>query len=180
MVESRAAIGGHPLHPMLIPLPIGLLVGALLGNIVFTVSDNLAWYDVAFWAGWAGVVSGVAAALLGLVDYATLVKKRERRTATMHLGLNAGALVLFAAAGLMSTDRGASAGGSSPGCSRCRSPASPCSPSAAGWAASSSTASGSRFRGAPSSNDRPRPNQAPSPAPRTVGRPGCTRRTSCV
>jgi uncharacterized membrane protein len=30
-VRSRAAFRGHPIHPMLIPLPIGFPIGALPG-----------------------------------------------------------------------------------------------------------------------------------------------------
>ncbi len=110
-MPSRASIGGHPLHPAVVPVPIGFLLGALLGNIVFTVTDILAWYDVAFWAAWAGVASGLFAALLGFVDYVTVVGPRERPAATMHMLLNVGALVLFAAAGMLAMDRGAAEGG---------------------------------------------------------------------
>ncbi len=95
----------------MIPIPIGFLVGALLGNIVFTISDDLAWYDVSFWAAWAGIASGAAAGLVGMVDYVTIVTGRERREATMHMVLNLGALALFAAAGMLSMDRGAAEGG---------------------------------------------------------------------
>ena len=34
-VRSRATIGGHPIHPMLIPFPIAFLVGAFLADVVF-------------------------------------------------------------------------------------------------------------------------------------------------
>jgi len=33
-VRSTAAINGHPIHPMLVPLPIGALVGAFVTDLV--------------------------------------------------------------------------------------------------------------------------------------------------
>jgi uncharacterized membrane protein len=42
-VESTARIGGHPIHPMIIPLPIGLLVGALAADLAYL------WTEDAFW-----------------------------------------------------------------------------------------------------------------------------------
>lgn len=110
-MKSRAAVKGHPLHPMLIPLPIGFFVGALLGNIVFTVSDDIAWYDVAFWAGWAGVATALVAAVAGFIDYVGLLRSKIRTVATAHMLLNLGTAVLFAAAGMLSMDRGAAEGG---------------------------------------------------------------------
>ena len=39
-VESTAAIAGHPLHHMLVTLPIGLLIGALASDIAFRVTAD--------------------------------------------------------------------------------------------------------------------------------------------
>lgn len=33
--HSTAAIAGHPLHPILVTLPIGFLIGAFLSDLAF-------------------------------------------------------------------------------------------------------------------------------------------------
>jgi uncharacterized membrane protein len=40
---SRAAIGGHPLHPMVVPFPIAFLVGTLVVDIVFSATSDPFW-----------------------------------------------------------------------------------------------------------------------------------------
>jgi uncharacterized membrane protein len=34
-MASRASIGGHPIHPMLIPFPIGLLVFSFIADLIY-------------------------------------------------------------------------------------------------------------------------------------------------
>ena len=34
-MTSKASIGGHPLHPILIPFPIGLLVFSLMADLIY-------------------------------------------------------------------------------------------------------------------------------------------------
>ena len=40
-MASRASIGGHPIHPMLIPFPIGLLVFSLMADLIYLWRGNL-------------------------------------------------------------------------------------------------------------------------------------------
>lgn len=63
-----AAVNRHPRHPMLVPLPIGFLVGALIGDIVFVATDDPFWARGAFWLLVGGVITGLVAGLVGLVD----------------------------------------------------------------------------------------------------------------
>jgi uncharacterized membrane protein len=37
-IPSTASIGGHPIHPMLIPFPIAFLSGAVVTDIVYTTT----------------------------------------------------------------------------------------------------------------------------------------------
>ena len=39
-VESTAAIARHPIHPMLVPLPIGLFIAALGSDIGFWLTGT--------------------------------------------------------------------------------------------------------------------------------------------
>lgn len=100
-MRSRAHIKSHPLHPMLIAFPLAFLVGMLVADLV-----GLAAGAAGFWSGGAylsvaAIVTGVAAAIPGLIDYVYTVPPdtpAKKRT-TSHMLVNSSALV--AAAGGM-------------------------------------------------------------------------------
>jgi uncharacterized membrane protein len=68
-MESRAKLLGHPIHPMLIPFPLGLFPTALLFDVAHVVTGNPRWADVAFWMITAGIVGALAAAVFGAIDW---------------------------------------------------------------------------------------------------------------
>jgi uncharacterized membrane protein len=91
---SRAAIAGHPIHPMLVPFPIAFLVGALAVDIAFASTGDVFWAEAGFWLLAAGIVMGAAAALFGLVDFLSLARVRALNAAWMHFLGNGAAIVL--------------------------------------------------------------------------------------
>ena len=95
-IRSTAAIKGHPLHPFLVPLPIGLLVATLGADLGFWYTADPFWARAALWLVGAGLVSGAVAALFGLVDFLTIRQIREHGTAWAHFAGNGVALVLAA------------------------------------------------------------------------------------
>ncbi|WP_348270414.1 DUF2231 domain-containing protein [Microvirga sp. BSC39] len=70
-VESTAAVFRHPIHPMLIPFPIASLIGALVTDIAFRVTNNVFWADVSFWLLLAGIVTGAVTAIPGMLPPST-------------------------------------------------------------------------------------------------------------
>jgi uncharacterized membrane protein/plastocyanin len=90
-----AAIGRHPLHPMLVPLPIGLFVTAFLADLVYWLLAVPLAADIAFWLIAAGLAGGVIAALVGLADFFGSAQIRALYHARYHL---AGNLALLAIA----------------------------------------------------------------------------------
>lgn len=112
-MKSKFAIGGHPLHPMLVAVPIGLFAWALVSDIVFLASDtNQMWYDIAFWSGIAAIVTALAAALPGFGDYITMARKSDAsQLAIVHMALNLGVVALYFVAMLLMLDNGAIDGG---------------------------------------------------------------------
>lgn len=90
---SVAAIAGHPLHPMIVPLPIGALVLALAADVALMVTANAFWAQAAVWLLLVTLVTGVAAAIVGFIDLMSI-----RRARSMGIGLAHGVgnlLVLF-------------------------------------------------------------------------------------
>jgi uncharacterized membrane protein len=68
-IPSVAVIGHHPIHPMLVPVPIGLFVGALLADLAYWASSNSGLATAAAWLIAAGILGGVIAAAAGLPDF---------------------------------------------------------------------------------------------------------------
>lgn len=68
-MPSRAAVRGHPVHPMLVPLPITLVLTALAADIGYWVTDDREWALGAAWLLGGAVVGGVAAGVTGAVDF---------------------------------------------------------------------------------------------------------------
>lgn len=112
-MRSKMAVAGHPIHPALVALPIGILVWALVANIIYAFTDhNLTWYDVAQYSSLAGIITGLAAAVPGLGDYLTIGKDSDARDmGIIHAVLNVTVLALFAIAFALMLDRNADGGG---------------------------------------------------------------------
>jgi nitrite reductase/ring-hydroxylating ferredoxin subunit/uncharacterized membrane protein len=93
-------VKGHPIHQMLVPLPIGLLVGALGFDVAGRVFDDPALWTTGGWLVPAGIAAGLLAGVFGFVDYLWTVPPGSsgKTRATWHLRANLGALALFAAA----------------------------------------------------------------------------------
>jgi uncharacterized membrane protein len=98
-MKSKFAIKGHPLHPMLIALPIGLFTWTLVVDIVFLIIEDTVWYEIARWSGLAAIVSALAAALPGIGDFLALpFAGKSRWIATIHMLLNLAVIGVFTVA----------------------------------------------------------------------------------
>lgn len=94
-VRSTASVKGHPIHPMLVSLPIGLLVGALIADFAYVLtSGGNFWAEAARWLLFGGLFTGVVASLFGFVDFFTIGYVRSHKGAWAHLLGNGLALVL--------------------------------------------------------------------------------------
>jgi len=95
MALSSARIARHPIHPMLVVLPIGLWVTALVFDVIHALTGHPTMRTAAFWNVGAGVVGAVLAAIPGFVDWLGLTG-RAARLGTYHMLLNLGAVAVFA------------------------------------------------------------------------------------
>jgi uncharacterized membrane protein len=96
-MESRIKVAGHPVHPMLIVFPLGLLSTAVIFDIAYVLSGNADLSVFSFWALIAGLVGGLLAAIFGLVDWLAIPSgTRAKRIGAMHGVGNRVVVVLFA------------------------------------------------------------------------------------
>jgi len=88
---------GHPVHPMLIVFPLGLLPTAVACDLIFLWRHNPHWSHISYWLIAAGVLSGLVAAVFGLADWWALDNgTRAKRIGVWHLVVNVTMVVLFA------------------------------------------------------------------------------------
>jgi uncharacterized membrane protein len=86
-MESKAKLLGHPVHPMLIVFPLGLLSTAAIFDIVGLVRHDSAWFHISFWMIAAGIIGGLLSAVFGIVDWIAI----PRGTRASNIGLWHGA-----------------------------------------------------------------------------------------
>ncbi len=94
-MSSPASIGKHPIHPMLVALPIGLWVFALVCDAVRLFGGAEIWNTVALYSIAGGIVGALLAAIPGFIDYLSIDEAEMKRIATFHLLLGLGSVVIF-------------------------------------------------------------------------------------
>ena len=106
-MASHASIGGHPIHPMIIPFPIALWVFSLIADLIYLWGGNPLWRDyIAFYTLLGGIIGGAAAAVPGVIDWLSLKDREVVKIANWHARLNVIALLIFAASFYLRTTSG--------------------------------------------------------------------------
>ena len=85
-MESKAKILGHPIHPILIPFPLGLLSTSVVIDVIHLLTGNGKWSEVSFWMIAAGVIGGLAAAVFGLIDWLAIPSSTRAKAVGMWHG----------------------------------------------------------------------------------------------
>ncbi len=95
-MKSKAALGNHPIHPLLVTLPVGAFSLVLLGDIASLITQDPFWYRFSFDCLVVGILSALLAASVGFIDYVTVTMSTAgRKLATIHMVLNLSAVVLY-------------------------------------------------------------------------------------
>ena len=99
--NPRSAIAGpygHPFHPILVTIPIGTWTASIVFDIIGFFADDPTPFALGAQILIAiGIIGAVLAAIFGLIDLSQLAAGTPaRRTALTHMGLNLGAVVIFA------------------------------------------------------------------------------------
>ena len=95
-MSTPASISKHPIHPMLIVLPMGLWVFSLIADLIAAAGWTTPWNDLALYTMGGGVVGAVIAAAPGLIDFFTISDPRSRKIGLYHLIVNLSATAIFA------------------------------------------------------------------------------------
>jgi len=94
-MRTPASIAKHPIHPMLITIPIGLWIFSLICDLVFATGNaSEDWRVVAFYTMAGGIVGALLAAIPGFIDLLSL-PARVKRIAITHMSINLGVVVLY-------------------------------------------------------------------------------------
>lgn len=93
-IPSTVEILKHPLHPLIVTFPIAFLVGALGTDIGYWVTQDAFWARASVWLLGAGFVSGLVAALTGMLDFLRIDRVRKRQSGWIHMIGNIVALTL--------------------------------------------------------------------------------------
>lgn len=92
--RSTASIGGHPIHPMLIPFPIVCFVGAFVTDIMYGSNGEAGWATASNWLIGVGLIFAALAAVAGLTDFMGDDRVRRLGDAVKHMIANVTAVVL--------------------------------------------------------------------------------------
>lgn len=101
-MESRVKLLGHPIHPMVIVVPLGSFISAvILDAVYYVLNANPTLALVGFWNIGIGIVGGLVAAVFGLIDWLAIPSgTRAKRIGLMHAGTNVAMILVFTVAWL--------------------------------------------------------------------------------
>jgi uncharacterized membrane protein len=104
-MESKAKLLGHPVHPMLVVLPLGLFIAAVVFDAAYIFFGNPTFAQVGYWNIAGGVIGGLLAAVFGLVDWVAIPGgTRAKRIGLIHGASNVVAVLTFAVAWWMRSE----------------------------------------------------------------------------
>jgi uncharacterized membrane protein len=95
-MSSPASFKGHPLHPILVALPIGLWIFSIVSDLIFKFGyGGPVWNDVAFYTLAGGIVGALLAALPGLIDLVSIENPKTKSIGIWHMTVNLLAVALY-------------------------------------------------------------------------------------
>jgi uncharacterized membrane protein len=96
-MESRAKLLGHPIHPMLVVLPLGLFIASVIFDAIYLWRGDTLFALVAYWNIAAGIIGGLLAAVFGLIDWLAIPSgTRAKRIGLLHGGIMVLVVAFFA------------------------------------------------------------------------------------
>ena len=101
-MESRVKLFGHPVHPMLIVFPLGLLATAVIFDILYLIFGNRLLPTASYYMIAAGILGGLMAAIFGFIDWLALPNGSRAKNIGLWHGIGNVVIVgLFAVSWLL-------------------------------------------------------------------------------
>lgn len=95
-MESKAKLFGHPIHQMLIVIPLGMFISAVVFDLLYLVTQNDIFPRVAFYNIAVGIIGGLLAAVFGIIDFTAIPGgTRAKRVGWLHFIGNLMVVLLF-------------------------------------------------------------------------------------
>ena len=95
-MRAKARLLGHPIHPMLIVFPLGLLTVAAIFDIIYISTHNGHLADLSYWMIASGIIGGLIAAVFGLIDWLGIPEgTRAKYIGLIHGLSNVVVVILF-------------------------------------------------------------------------------------
>jgi uncharacterized membrane protein len=112
-MRSKAAIGKHPIHPMIVPIPIGAFFLAFAGDIAHAATADAFWYRFSYVCIGAGLLFAALAAVFGIIEYVGVqMSAPGKKLAGWHARFNVAVILLYGVSfwlrrgdGALGTDR---------------------------------------------------------------------------
>lgn len=95
-MRTPASIAKHPIHPMLVTVPIGLWLFSFVCDLTFVLGSGVSlWYTLSFWTMIGGIAGALIAAIPGVIDMLSL-NGPPKKIALTHMALNVSVILLYA------------------------------------------------------------------------------------
>jgi uncharacterized membrane protein len=96
-MDSKAKFLGHPVHPILIVFPLGLLATSLVFDIIALAHGPRGLFVAAYWMIAAGIIGGLLSAVFGLIDWIAIPSGTRAKSVGAWHGIgNVVVLAIFA------------------------------------------------------------------------------------
>jgi len=82
--ETRVAVAGHPIHPMLVTFPIAFLLAMVPADLAWILTGDEFWPRLALWLAGAGFVMGTIAGIAGTIELLIIPGVRRRGASWSH------------------------------------------------------------------------------------------------
>ena len=95
--SGAAGLYGHPIHPILVTVPIGAWISSLVFDVAAKVGSRPDTFATgSAWLIGIGLVGAVLAGVFGAIDFSTLARGTKAYTTGLtHLAINVVVLVLY-------------------------------------------------------------------------------------
>ena len=94
-MESRVKLFGHPVHPMLVVFPLGLLATAVIFDIIHLITGNRLLPTASYYMIAAGILGGLLAAIFGFIDWLALPNSSRAKNIGLWHGIGNVVIVLL-------------------------------------------------------------------------------------